>query len=226
MAYPIKTERELLDRIAYKGPEPGPGQAVTRTYDWSGAVTDAAIWTPESGNRFIVSLISINTTAECTITIFDEDDSEVNRLYKGIIQTKNTIVIPYPIPRVSSDIDRSLSITTSATGGYLTVYGWETGYGELSTTTSVTTSSSSSSSTSSSTISISTSSSSSSSSTSQTTSSSSSSSSTSQTTSSSSSSSTSQTTSSSSSSSTSQTTSSTSSSTVSISTSSITQSFT
>ena len=208
MAYPLKTERELLDRIAYQGAVPGVyGQGATRTYDWSGAVTDAAVWTPELGNRWVVSMISINTTAECTVTIFDEDDSEVDRLFKGIIQAKNTVIIPFPIPRSAAEINRKLSITTSATGGYLTVYGWETGYGELSTTTSVTTSSSSSSSTSQTT------SSSSSSSTSQTTSSSSSSSS--------STSSTSHTTSS-----TSHTTSSTSSSSVSNTTSSITQTFT
>ena len=202
MAYPIKTERQLLDRIAYEGPIPGPGQGATRIYDWSGAVTDADIWTPEAGNRWIVSMIAINTSEACTVTIFDEDDSEVDRLFKGTLAANATVIIPYPIPRTAREIDRKLCITTSATGGFITVYGWETGYGELSTTTSVTTSSSSSSSTS---LSSSTSS---------------------QTTSSSSSSSTSQTTSSSSSSSTSQTTSSTSSSSVSETTSSISQTYT
>jgi len=200
MSGKLKTERELLDRIAYEGPIPGgEGQGATRTYDWSGAVTDAAIWTPESGNRWVVSMISISTTAECTVTIFDEDDSEVDRLFKGIIEAKKTIIIPFPIPRTARDINRSLSITTSATGGYITVYGWENGFGELSTTTSVTTSTSSTSATTESTSSSSvTNTTSSSSSTSATTVSTSSTSATTVSTSSSSSSSSSSSTSSSS----------------------------
>lgn len=210
------SERELLDRLAYLGPITTLGGGVTRTYDWSGGVTDATIWTPQSGNRFIISCISINTSAACTVSIYDESDSDIDRVFKGALAANANVVIPFPIPRCSRDPDRKLNITTSATGGFVTVWGWESGAGELTTTTSVSTSSSSVTTTSVSTSSYSTSSSSvttssySTSSSSQTTSSSSSSTSSvttsSQSTSSSSSSSSSTSSSSSSSSSSSETT--------------------
>ena len=154
------TERELLERISYLGAAQAIGGGATKVYDWSGAVTSGEVWSPQAGNRFIVSCMSINASTKCTVTVYDHSDSTVDRLYKGVIAADSTIVIPFPIPRCSRDPDRTLRITTSGAGGYLTVWGWESGYGEESTTTSVSTSSSSVTTTSESTTSESTSSSS------------------------------------------------------------------
>ena len=65
----LYTERELLERIAYLGPNPHTaGEATVRSYTWSGAVTEAAVWTPQSGNRYVVSNIVVSASAACTVT--------------------------------------------------------------------------------------------------------------------------------------------------------------
>ena len=206
--FPIKSERDLLDRIAYSGPLTDRGHGYNHNYTWSGAVTDAELWMPTTGNRFVVSLITINASTKCTVTIFDDDNTDIDVLYKGVIAADSTIVIPYPIPRASVGVNRALRITTSGAGGYAQVWGWEGGTGVESTTTSESTSSSSETTSSESTSSSSETTSSESTSSSSETTSSESTSSSSETTSSSSSSTSSQTTSSSSSSTSSETTSS------------------
>ena len=143
-SYHLYSERELLERLAYMGPVQSFGGGVTKGYDWSEAVTEQTVWQPYSGNRFVISCLMINTSGACTVSVFDEVDDETNRLFKGVLAANATVIIPYPVPRVAADANRKLEITTSATGGYLTVWGWESGVG--TTTTSVSTSSSSSSS--------------------------------------------------------------------------------
>lgn len=139
----LYSERELLERLTYLGPIQAIGGGVTKTYDWTQAVTEDTIWTPQSGNRFIISMIAINASGACTVSVFDEDDSEVDRIFKGTLAANATVVIPFPIPRCSREVNRKLQVTTSATGGFITVYGWESGTADESTTTSVSTSSSS-----------------------------------------------------------------------------------
>ncbi len=141
--FPIKSERDLLDRIAYSGPLQERGHGININYAWAAAATDDVIWQPATGNRFVVSLLLINTTDACVITIFDDDNDDVDILYKGSLGAEQQVVIPYPIPRPSAGINRALRITTSATGGYIQVWGWEGGIGVESTTTSESTSSSS-----------------------------------------------------------------------------------
>lgn len=183
--YKLYTERELLERVSYMGPVQHMGGGVNKTYTWSGAETEKTIWTPQSGNRFVVSVLQISATTNCTLTIFDEVNGDEHILFKHTFDVTTAkdryCCIPYPIPRVASAGDNKLQITTSGAGGTVNIWGWETGVGTTTTststststtsisTTSVTTSSSSvsttsvsTSSTSSSTISVSTSSTSSS----------------------------------------------------------------
>jgi len=209
--YKIFSQRELQERAFYLGPATAEGGGVTKSFDWTAQQDDKVLWTPFSGNRFIISHIIINASSACTVTIYDGVDSLPNRVYKAALAANQTDTVVYNMPRVSDKTDQILYITTSASGGFVTVWGWETGTATTTTSTSTTTSSSSSSSSS---VSTSTSSSSSSSSTSSV------SSSTSSSSSSSSSSSVSSSTSSSSSSSTSSSTSSVSTTSVSSSTSS------
>ena len=151
----LKNERELLDRMAFHGPIEDIGGGVSKSYTWSAEVTEADVWIPETGNRFIISNIIISSVGACTVTLFDEVDSSAGRICKVNLAANTITVIPFPIPRPSSDINQSLQITTSATGGDLTVFGWEDGLNVFSTTTSVTTSSSSTSATTESTSSLS-----------------------------------------------------------------------
>ena len=123
--FPIKTERELLDRLAYSGPLQDRGHGVNIAYTWTGAVTDAVLWTPATGNRFVVSNIIVNTSGACTVAIFDDDESTIDTLFKGALGANATVVIPYNIPRPSAGVNRSLRITTSATGGFVQVWGWK-----------------------------------------------------------------------------------------------------
>lgn len=143
MSGQLKNERELLDRLAYHGPVEDYGGGVTKTYTWGAAATEVDVWVPQTGNRFIISNIIISSVGACTVTLFDDDDDESNRIAKVNLAANTVIEIPFPIPRPSSDPNKKLQVTTSATGGDLTVFGWEDGVAVLSTTTTVSTSTSS-----------------------------------------------------------------------------------
>lgn len=151
----VFTERQLLERISYLGATQDISGGTTKIYTWSGAETEDDVWVPQSGNRYVISCIVISSVGACTVTLFDHNDDESNRITKVNLAANTVVVIPFPIPRASSDPNKHLQITTSATGGDLTVYGWESGPSVESTTTSVSTSTSSISTTSFSTSSVS-----------------------------------------------------------------------
>ena len=158
-SYRIYNERELLERQTYMGPQDGrPGMAITKNYEWSGAVSNILVWRPSAGNRWIASNIVINASGESIVTLYDGTDVAGNRVFEGSIGAEQTVVIPYPVPRPANEIDGDLIITVTggSAAGYLTVYGWESGMGLTGMTTSVSTSSSSTISSSSSSISTST----------------------------------------------------------------------
>ena len=101
------------------------GTTVKKTKDWTGAITGSTVWDPTTGKKFVLTNILINATAACTITLFDGTDSTANRIFKAEMGAKQSIVIPFRKPLESAAVNNILKLTTSATGGQLTVIGYE-----------------------------------------------------------------------------------------------------
>lgn len=181
----ILTPRELLERIALN---PGAYRTVSKGLSWGNAAQDnVTLWeVTTSAATIVVSHIVIGTTGTAlTVSIFDQNDDPDHRLVKTGVSVGQPIVIPFPMPKPTEGPGRNLGITADASGvgkeTWVTVYGWEYGIPELTTTTSTSTSSTSTSSTSTSSTSTSTSSTSTSSTSTSSTSTSTSSTSTSST---------------------------------------------
>jgi len=98
---------------------------IKKAYDWTGAVTDIAIWTPSSGKKFVVTDIVISCTAACVVTLYDSTDDLTGRLLKGSFAQYGGMVVNLAKPYVSAAANNVLKITTGATGGYLMVKGYE-----------------------------------------------------------------------------------------------------
>lgn len=98
---------------------------VKKTYDWTDAVTAQAVWTPTSGTRFVLTNILISCSGACTVTLFDNTDDTTNRIFKASLAANSSTAIDFTSPVSSSAVNYVLKITTSATGGFLTVYGYE-----------------------------------------------------------------------------------------------------
>lgn len=98
---------------------------VKKTYDWTGAVTAQAVWTPSSGKKFVLTDMYVSVTADLTLTIFDNTDDTTNRIMKLSLKASSGFIDNRSKPFMSLAANNVLKITTSATGGYITVCGYE-----------------------------------------------------------------------------------------------------
>ena len=104
------SERELLERLGYTGPFGPYAHLVVKSYDWTGAVTNQAVWTPASGNRWIACCIVINTSGACTVTLFDGANDTEHRIFKGSLAANANVLSPHIyFPCSSIKIARSAS---------------------------------------------------------------------------------------------------------------------
>lgn len=106
---------------------------VRKDFSYSTTQTNAVIWTPTSGKKFVVTDVIMNirnsTLGALTLTIFDESNASGNILHKATYESgSNVDVISNLVTAFfSSDLNRSLKITTS--GGLMisgTIWGYET----------------------------------------------------------------------------------------------------
>ena len=124
-AYPQTEEviRYALDRIDFS--------PIKKDFSYSTTQTNAVIWTPTSGKKFIVTDYSMNirnsTLGALTVTIFDETNAAGNILYKATFESGANYdnICNFVTPFVSGALNRSLKITTS---GGLTISGSIQGY--------------------------------------------------------------------------------------------------
>jgi hypothetical protein len=105
---------------------------VHKDASYTTAQTGTSIWTPASGNKFVVTdvIIVASGVTDADVTLFDETDASGNRLIKGSMEVsnnKNTIISFSPItPFISSADDNDLKITTSANIDIdITLHGYE-----------------------------------------------------------------------------------------------------
>lgn len=98
---------------------------IAKTYDWTGAVTGGTVWQPAGGKKFVICDIVISASGACTVTLFDGTDNTTLRVMKLNTVAGGGISFNYRKPYVSATADNILKITTSATGGFLTVSGYE-----------------------------------------------------------------------------------------------------
>lgn len=118
--------RQLLSRVGELERRLGLGNfVVTKTYDWTGAVTAQNVWAPESGKKFVVTDMTINASAACIVTLFDNTDSTAYRILKASFAQYGGLTANYSQPITSADANNVLKITTSAGSGYVTVSGYE-----------------------------------------------------------------------------------------------------
>jgi len=111
----------IVSGVIYEG-----GAMKKKTLDWTGVVTGSTIWDPTPGKTWNLTCIVINATDDCTVTIFDDTNSTTNRIYKGKMAALQTVVIPLKPALPGGAADNILKLTTSAAGGQITVFGYET----------------------------------------------------------------------------------------------------
>lgn len=93
---------------------------VHKDVSFSSAQTGAAIWTPASGKKFVLTDITIvcGGVTDAVVTVFDGTDSSGNRVFKGTIDVSNNKQFSYDhgfrTPQVSSAVNNVLKLTTSA----------------------------------------------------------------------------------------------------------------
>lgn len=115
--------KEMLDRLTF--------DPVRKDFSYTSTQTNAAIWAPASGKKFVITDYNLNirnnTLGALTVAIFDDTNASSNFLYKGSIESGanydnvSNLVTPF----ASAAINRSLKITTS---GNLTISGTIQGY--------------------------------------------------------------------------------------------------
>lgn len=92
---------------------------VHKDVSFSSAQTDAAIWTPDTGAKFVLTDLTVicGGTTDSVVTIFDGSNVTDNRLFKGTIDVSNnkqySFSHAYTTPMVSSAVDNVLKLTTT-----------------------------------------------------------------------------------------------------------------
>lgn len=93
---------------------------VRRDASFTTQQTGAILWTPSSGKKFVVTdfMVTASGTTDARVTIFDETNSQGNRLYNGFLDLSATspalIVAPaLRTPFVSGAVNNNLRLTTS-----------------------------------------------------------------------------------------------------------------
>lgn len=93
---------------------------VHRNRDYTTAQTGAALWTPSSGKRFVLTDIVIfaSGTTDATLTVFDETDALGNRIFRSFVDVTNNKQFAFShgfkMPFVSDAADNVLRVTTDA----------------------------------------------------------------------------------------------------------------
>lgn len=98
---------------------------ITKSYDWSSAVNNVSIWTPASDKKFVILDIILSCSTGCTVTLFDQTNNLTNRILKGYFITNGGLVCNYQKRRTSLANNNILKMTTSGTGGSITISGYE-----------------------------------------------------------------------------------------------------
>jgi len=95
-------------------------EAVRKIEEFSAQQTGAAIWTPETGKRYIVTdlIVSVTGVSSGTVALFDQTNTAANTLFKAKYnvaanQTERNVV-SLKVPFKSSAVDNVLKLTTSA----------------------------------------------------------------------------------------------------------------
>lgn len=94
---------------------------VHKDASYTTAQTGAAIWTPASGKKFVVTdlILNFHGATDANVKLFDETDSSGNYLYKANVDVSligggQPQVISLKTPYVASADDNELKITTDA----------------------------------------------------------------------------------------------------------------
>ena len=99
---------------------------VTRSLDWSGVITVSELWKPSGGKRIHLEGWNVNTSAACTVTMFYGSTNDLgHRIFKGFYAADSGQGHLYTGKPLILPCDTEIRITTSATGGAITIYGYE-----------------------------------------------------------------------------------------------------
>lgn len=99
---------------------------VKKYYTNSGSVTDGIIWSPAAGKRWYVTLLTINVSAACTVTIEDDLTAGDDVVYKAEFAANSGVVLPFgDTPMFSGEDAADLLVTTTAGNVYITAVGYE-----------------------------------------------------------------------------------------------------
>lgn len=100
---------------------------VKKYYTSAGAATDGIIWSPAAGKRWYCTLLTINVSAACTVTIEDDLAGGDSPVYKAELAANSGVVLPFgaDAPMFSGEDAADLLITTTAGNVYVTAVGYE-----------------------------------------------------------------------------------------------------
>jgi hypothetical protein len=103
--------------------------ATKHTYKYytnAGAVTDGIIWSPAAGARWFLTMLVINVSAACTVTIEDDVAAGDVVRFKFELAANSGVVLPFgEVPMFSGEDAADLLVTTTAGNIYITCVGYE-----------------------------------------------------------------------------------------------------
>ena len=94
-----------------------------RKYLTLGATTEQVLWTPTIEKKWVVTDIIISSTATTLVTLRDGPAGQIIMI--GRCTTSYPFIVNLTRPIASSDINKNLTVQTSAITAYVAVAGYE-----------------------------------------------------------------------------------------------------
>lgn len=103
----------------------GAEPLVRKVKSFTGAQTAAAVWTPASGKRIILTGIYVLTSAAATLALFIDTNTEANLLPGSGTFPDTSGFVELSLRAEKFDVDKAIKFTSSAGNATVILYGYE-----------------------------------------------------------------------------------------------------
>lgn len=98
---------------------------VNKYYSYEGAVTDGIVWSPSAGKKWVITDITLTTSAAATVTLEEDKVAGDEVVMAWDLAANGGVSLNLQTPRVASEADADLIVTTTAGNLKLFVSGYE-----------------------------------------------------------------------------------------------------